>query len=279
MKKKTHEQYELDLWEKESLYWPVEKYKGSGIKILHECLCGNIWYARPSDILGGLGCKNCYTMSMCKTKDIYIKELPEGYKLIGEYVKFSEHALHEHTLCGHKWLVTPKSISQGNRCPNCYKISRIKTNYLSQVPEGYEILEPYINSGTAIKHKHTICGHEWLAIPDNIIRGTRCPACAVSGFKNHITAYLYFVELIHNGEIYFKVGITNNNDIRKRFGKDWNIFNMRLLWVKEYALGKHAKEAEQRILKEYNNFTVNENILKSGNTEILSVFIKEPVNE
>jgi hypothetical protein len=276
MKKKTHEQYESELWFKESLYWPVEQYKGSNIKILHECLCGNIWYARPCDILRGMGCKNCYTMSMSTTKNVYLKQLPEDYELLGEYTKITEHALHKHTLCGHEWLITPKSINQGTRCPNCYNISRTKTDYLSRIPEGYEVLESYIKSGTPIKHKHIVCGHEWLVAPDNFIQGTRCPACAVSGFKPNLMGYLYFVELIYNGEIYFKIGITNNSDIRKRFGKDWVTFNMRLLWLKEYVIGKHARDTEQRILREYSSFAVNENILKSGNTEILSVFIGEP---
>ncbi|MGJ2547956.1 hypothetical protein ACR8G1_22200, partial [Salmonella enterica subsp. enterica serovar Paratyphi A] len=45
------------------------------------------------------------------------------------------------------------------------------------VGDEYSVLGTYKNNKTKIKMKHNLCGHEWGAIPNNFLRGTRCPAC------------------------------------------------------------------------------------------------------
>lgn len=58
---KTHEQYELELFNLESSAYPVEQYNGATTPILHECIKGHSWKASPSDILKGRGCPICAT--------------------------------------------------------------------------------------------------------------------------------------------------------------------------------------------------------------------------
>jgi ribosomal protein S18 len=48
--------------------------------------------------------------------------------------------------------------------------------YAAQLPEDIKVLEYYINNKTKIMHKH-ICGFEWKAYPNNILRGHSCPKC------------------------------------------------------------------------------------------------------
>lgn len=49
----------------------------------------------------------------------------------------------------------------------------------------FEVLEPYINARTAIKHRCSV-GHEWLGIPNNILHNKAgCPSCSTYAKKTH----------------------------------------------------------------------------------------------
>ena len=55
--------------------------------------------------------------------------------------------------------------------------------YEYQIPKDYVVLETYIDNKTELLHKHTICDHEWLITPNNILMGHKCPKCA--NLKTH----------------------------------------------------------------------------------------------
>ena len=48
--------------------------------------------------------------------------------------------------------------------------------YQNQLPEDILVIEPYKNTDTLIKHKHS-CGNIWKAAPHNILKGSSCPKC------------------------------------------------------------------------------------------------------
>lgn len=58
--KKSHEQYELELLEKEIDLVPIEDYAGKSTPIKHECFNGHEWVVRPNDVLRGRQCPSCY---------------------------------------------------------------------------------------------------------------------------------------------------------------------------------------------------------------------------
>ena len=60
-RKKTTQEYKIDLVTKNILYTVQEEYKGTHIPILHKCNKGHVWKARPSQILSGKGCPSCAT--------------------------------------------------------------------------------------------------------------------------------------------------------------------------------------------------------------------------
>jgi len=272
----THEQYEMQLWDKEVEYWPVELYKGSTTKIAHECLCGNIWSIEPYRILRGSKCIVCSNTGT-KTNKKYISELPEGYITLEPYINSRTPIMHKHLLCEHEWKVTPTNMQQGNRCPKCSSnVFKGTDKYKSELPETILLLEDYKGSATPIKHRHVVCGHEWDASPNNILKGTGCPICCGKGFNPLAAGYLYFVEFTNDNEVYFKVGITNNINLKDRFEKDWSTFNMREVWKKYYQIGQDARNKEKEILQTYSEFKFNTRVLKSGNTETLTVFVGEP---
>ncbi len=53
----------------------------------------------------------------------------------------------------------------------------------------------YINARTPILHQG-FCGHEWMANPDNILRGKGCPRCNGGSLK---TTEIYKQELVQKG--------------------------------------------------------------------------------
>lgn len=120
MKTKSHEQYEAELFNKEIDYFPIDKYIGAKIPILHECLFEHTWLASPGHILAGKGCPYCKG-GIKKTnypEELVTKGVP--YIPLEEYVNWETPILH---LCleGHTWKARPQNILKGTGCPNCAK--------------------------------------------------------------------------------------------------------------------------------------------------------------
>lgn len=55
--------------------------------------------------------------------------------------------------------------------------AEFKQEVYDLVGDEYSVLGTYKNNKTKIKMKHNVCEHEWGVIPNNFLRGTRCPAC------------------------------------------------------------------------------------------------------
>jgi peptide methionine sulfoxide reductase MsrB len=48
----------------------------------------------------------------------------------------------------------------------------------------YSVSGEYIYAKAKMLHLHVVCGHEWLIIPNNFLRGARCPKCAGNSRKD-----------------------------------------------------------------------------------------------
>jgi hypothetical protein len=120
-KRKTHEEYEQELFEKQIDYWPVEKYVTRNSPILHECIKGHQWSVTPNNILTGQGCPTCFRKTVTKTHEDYLEELIEAnskYFPLEKYVTAGTKILHECPV-GHVWSITPNHILSGQGCPKC----------------------------------------------------------------------------------------------------------------------------------------------------------------
>jgi len=56
-----------------------------------------------------------------KSTEQYKKELPKDYLVLEEYINSSTKILHQHTICGYKWKVSPNNLTKLVGCPNCSK--------------------------------------------------------------------------------------------------------------------------------------------------------------
>ena len=139
MKKKTHEEYENQLFQLEIDYFPVETYSTCRESINHECLAGHVWKARPDHILEGKGCPECNKLSKkaVDTKEEYIAELRaigSDLEVIGNYVDRRTPITHK---CknGHEWKAAPTNKLNGSGCPQCNRKGIYSEKYFANHPE------------------------------------------------------------------------------------------------------------------------------------------------
>jgi predicted nucleic acid-binding Zn-ribbon protein len=120
-RKKTHEEYEEELFQREIDFIPLEKYIRRDIAMKHECINGHIWNVTPNNVLNGQGCPQCFREKVTKTHEDYIDQLiniDSPYVPIEKYINTGSKILHECPV-GHQWMSTPNNILKGYGCPEC----------------------------------------------------------------------------------------------------------------------------------------------------------------
>jgi hypothetical protein len=115
-KTRTHEEYELEILNKELDLQPLEAYISKRMKILHECIEGHHWKAAPENILRGHGCPICDKINKTKSHEQYCSEI--SFEVLEPYINAHTHISHK---CGnnHIWSATPNAILAGSGCPTC----------------------------------------------------------------------------------------------------------------------------------------------------------------
>lgn len=89
-------------------------------------------------------------------------------------------------------------------------------NDLKNINKNIEVLSTYVKAKEKIKVKCKICGHEWEATPNNLLRGRSCPKCKTEKIKkSRLKTLEQFIEeanLIHNFKYdYSKFEYVNSN--------------------------------------------------------------------
>lgn len=127
--RKTHDQFVLELQQKNPTIIVHGKYIDSSTKIEVECgVCKYIWYANPMTILSGHGCPNC-AGSMKKTNMQFKAELKQklpNIESIDEYLSANKKIRVRCSICGYEWLVRPHDLLRSKGCPICRRNNREK---------------------------------------------------------------------------------------------------------------------------------------------------------
>lgn len=207
MKKKTHEQYVIEVAEINPNIEVVGKYIDTHTPILHKCrVDGYEWMASPGNILRGRGCPKCKALKLhnlkAKQNDQYVSEVAKinpNIVVLGQYAGNKTPVLHMCLLDNYVWYASPDNILHGSGCPKCkaIKISICKTKtheqYVKEVFEinpYIEVVDIYVNAETKILHRCLIDGCEWDSLPGNILSGHGCPFCNQSIGERQISIYL-----------------------------------------------------------------------------------------
>ena len=195
VRKLTHEEFMKKLEIKNKHFNDMEilsEYVNARVKIKVRCkVCGYEKEVTSSALLKGYGCAVCSGM-LKKTTEQFIEEMEiknPNIEILGEYKGGHAKIECRCKICGHEWGALPSNLSRNkNRgCPVCKVKKRTKSHkqFVKEVEEinpNIEIIGQYVNSQTKIKCKCKIDGHEWEAIPnDLVIKGSGCPKCS-----NHI---------------------------------------------------------------------------------------------
>lgn len=192
--KNTHDEFYLKFYKLvKDEYTLLDKYINSSSKILvRHNICNHEWKVEPGSFLQGSRCPKCYGTIKKTTKQFkqeVFEKVNNEYSVIGEYINANTKISMRHNLCNCKYEVTPSGfINKGRRCPNC-NTKKKKTNnqFLEEVfnlvGNEYEVLDEYKNAKNKVLIKHNDCGYEWTILPNNFIKGKRCPKCAGNAHK------------------------------------------------------------------------------------------------
>ena len=165
------------------------KYVNALTQLLWECAEGHQWQAPPNRIKNGHWCKEC---GIKKGAALRIGDIIEmrniakergGICLSEKYVNSSTKLIWECSI-GHIWQAAPRDIKSGHWCKKCgYKknaesrrLGIEKMHSIVKDRGGKCLSKIYANNKTKLLWECAI-GHKWEATPNNVMRGSWCPAC------------------------------------------------------------------------------------------------------
>lgn len=111
-----------------------------------------------------------------------ISTISPTIEIIGKYRSNREKLEVKCISCGYQWEAIPASLLRGSGCVVCAGLKRLTTDEfiakLSSISPQIEVLGEYANTSTKIQVRDNLCGHEWSASPNSLMRGSGCPICA-----------------------------------------------------------------------------------------------------
>ena len=232
MARKTHEEYLLQLQERNIKTKPLEKYRNMNTKILHKCVCGNAWSVMPNNVISGQKCGCNRVPTPTKTHERYLQDLREkGISVMPLEQYRGMHTKIKHKcVCGNEWTTTPDKVLHqkaqcGCRVGKMHKRSHEK--YLLDLKrKKIEVLplEEYKGADTKSLHR-CICENEWLAKPNSVLRGALC-GCVKSRGEKLIENFLLDNTIDFKTEISF-FDLRGKNDQPYRY--DFAILNNKIV--------------------------------------------------
>ena len=208
-RRKSNEQFVLELHNINKNVIPLEPYVKDSVKIKCQCsICNHIWETVPNKLLHGGGCPKCKG-GIRKSHTEFLEELKEkNIQVIPleEYINAYTKIKFKCKLCNYEWFSTPTNVLNKRKfCPNCSHIineksidNRLQTLDMQKTKEvdniirrseefkekmflinpQIEIIGEYINNSTKIKCKCFRCNHIWMSLPTNLVKGRGCPNCS-----------------------------------------------------------------------------------------------------
>lgn len=184
-KKKTHEEYVQELFEKNIPVEALERYKGNQVNILHKCQkCGYEWSARPANILNGKGCPACVGKAVMRGYN----DLWTTHPHIAEWL--------ENAMDGYRFTYgSNKKVNW--KCPYC---GRVVSNPVSKIVRSNRIPCPKCSDGVSYPMKFTMSVFDQLNIPIETEKRFKWCTFNLSDGKSHYG--IYDIVFSHNSNQY-----------------------------------------------------------------------------
>ena len=134
--------------------------------------------------------KKAYDKSRRLTSEEFsnkVEGISNNITVLGEYTGAWNKILCQCNDCGYQWSPIANSLLHGHGCPKCAvkkrSEKRRKTSEqfeieLKLVNPKIKLISKYVKSTEKVGCRCVVCGHEWLALPSNLLKGKGCPVCA-----------------------------------------------------------------------------------------------------
>lgn len=260
-------------------------YVNARTKVTITCKDHGDFEQNPAKHIKGSGCIKCVhcelARRMTSSKYEFIKSAIEVHNNKYDYTKADYISCNTKLIiiCQEhgEFLQSPSNHTQGNGCPNCGKISYIRSRCKKSIDFIVEASNIHNNKYDYSKIQYNnnrikiaiICPvhGQFKQSPSNHLGGRGCPNCVSYGFDKSKPAILYYLKI--NGGQAYKIGITNRT-VNERFN-NVDLKKIEIVKTWHYEIGAEAYEAEQKILNDYNKYMyLGINILQSGNTELFN---------
>lgn len=187
--RKTHEQFVEEL---AKLNLPVKligKYDGCESSIAVKCTnCGHEWNSTPTRLLHGKACPKCSNRTKL-SQDEFVEKVATrnpNVTVLGAYTGSNNKVQVKCNDCGSVFYTLPGTLYRGGGCAKCGRSRNIEArrkthdkfvSQLSEINGDIEVVGTYRYAREKIALKCKLCGNEWEATPDNVLRGRKCPRC------------------------------------------------------------------------------------------------------
>lgn len=127
LRRKSHTEFISQMQSVNKSIEILSEYRSAKSKV-HCCcnICGNDWYAAPTNLLYGFGCPKCginkIKEKQTKDENVFLEEalkINDQITIIGKYRGDKIPITCKCKKCGRKWDAIPRGILQGTGCPYC----------------------------------------------------------------------------------------------------------------------------------------------------------------
>lgn len=155
-----------------------DEYANTATYLRLRCANGHVWETAASQLIAGAWCGRCAKMRT-SIDDMRALARDRGGECLSASYGGSLVKLLWACERGHTWRATPNTIKGGCWCPKCGlgmgDIDEMRR--IARERRGECLSEKYLNRNTKLQWR-CANGHEWLAIPGHVKRGSWCPVCA-----------------------------------------------------------------------------------------------------
>lgn len=208
MVRKTHEEFILQMCQKNKNIEILSKYEKDNVKVKCKCkICGFEWESSPSNLLQGKGCKQCHFNKLkniqMKSHEQFVSELYEinsNIKVLSEYSGARNKVNCECLIHNEKFSMSAGHLLDGEiGCRKCidvkFHLGGLKTHKqfveeLSSINSNIEVIGKYDGAKSRIEVRCLKCGHIWNPVASSLLCGYGCPCCKRSKGEERIERYL-----------------------------------------------------------------------------------------
>lgn len=247
-----------------------DKYKNKDIPLKFQCDKGHIRSISWGSFRNGARCADCSRNVRKTIEDVRQSFNEIGWTLLSTEYNNAQERLDFRCNNGHVHSISWGKFQSGKRCVYCSGLNSLTFEQVDELfrDKGWKLVtNEYVNTKQKLQF---ICdkGHQHSINVGNLLQGAGCGQCAKTGFRMDTPGTLYYIQFTHEGQNYYKIGITNRT-IDQRFKGELN--NAIIGFTKTFLFGSLAIEEEQKILKKYKKYRYKgQPFLKYGNTELFT---------